>query len=138
VLRDGQRKTVDVTIGARKDTQVASNQGPQPEGTPANAVTGKAMGLGLAAMTPEVRRAYNLDDNVQGVLITKVDPESDAAEKGLQPGDVVVSVKNRAVHTPQDVEKSVAAAHTAGVKSVLLLVSTGGTPHFVAVEIDKT
>ena len=138
VLRDGRRDSVDVVIGAKKDTEVASLD-QQQEGTPANvAPTGKAMGLGLTAVTPEVRRAYNLDDNVQGVLITKVDPDSDAAEKGLQPGDVVLSVSNRTVHTPQDIEKSVAAAHSAGRKSVLLLVSKDGSSLFVALDLDKT
>ncbi len=138
VLRDGRRQNLDVTIGAKKEAQVASNQTMQ-EGVPTGtAATGKAMGLGLTAMTPEVRRAYNLDENVQGVLITKVDPNSDAAEKGLQPGDVLISVSNKSVRSPQEVEKSVAAAHSAGRKSVLLLVSTEGTSHFVAVDLDKT
>ncbi len=138
VVRDGQEKTVDVTIGVRKDTQIAMNQDSQNGAAAGIAQTGKAMGLGLTAMTPEIRRAYNLDDNVQGVLITKVDPNSDAADKGLQPGDVLISVSNKTVHTPQDVERSVAAAHSAGRKSVLLLVSTEGTSHFVAVDLDKT
>jgi serine protease Do len=139
VLREGRRQTVEVTIGAKKEAQVAANRDSQGNGVPTSiAPTGKAMGLGLTAMTPEVRRAYNLDENVQGVLITKVDPESDAAEKGLQPGDVLVSVSNKTVHSPQEVEKSVAAAHSAGRKSVLLLVSTEGTSHFVAVDLDKT
>ena len=35
-----------------------------------------------------------------GVVVTKVDPDSDAADKGLEPGDVVVSVGNKPVHTP--------------------------------------
>ncbi|HUO97147.1 MAG TPA: PDZ domain-containing protein, partial [Rhizomicrobium sp.] len=118
--------------------QVASNE-PQDQGMPASAAaTGKAIGLGLTAVTPDVRRAYNLGDNVQGVLITKVDPDSNAAEQGLQPGDIVQQVNYKAVHTPQDVERSVAAAHSAGRKSVLLLVSTEGTSHFVAVDLDKT
>jgi serine protease Do len=79
-----------------------------------------------------------LDETVQGVVITKVDPNSDAADKGLQPGDVLVSVSNKAVHTPQEVEKSVAAAHSAGRKSVLLLVSSDGRTLFVPVDLDKT
>jgi serine protease Do len=138
LVREGQHKTVSVTIGVRKDNQVALNAEPQGNASAATPQTGKAMGLGLTAVTPDIRRAYNLDENVQGVLVTKVDPESDAADKGLQPGDVVVSVGNKTVRTPQDVEKSVAAAHTAGRKSVLLLVSTEGASHFVAVDIDKT
>ncbi len=138
VLRDGGRQNVAITIGAKKDTVVAANADPQDAGAANFAATGKAMGLGLTALSPEVRRAYNLDESVQGVVVTKVDPDSDAAEQGLQPGDVVVSVRNKAVHSPQDVEKSVAQAHSAGLKSVLLLVSSSGTSHFVAVPIDKT
>ena len=51
---------------------------------------------------------------------------------------MVVSVRNKAVHNPQDIEKSVAAAKSAGLKSVLLLVSTDGTSHFVAVPIERS
>jgi len=138
VVRDGQRTSVAVTIGVRKDEQVAMAVEPQGGASADAPLTGKAMGLGLSALTPEIRRAYSLDESVQGVLVTKVDPNSDAADKGLQPGDVVVSVGNKSVHSPQDIEKSVAAAHSAGRKSVLLLVSTEGASHFVAVELDKT
>ena len=136
VLRDGSSRTIQVSIGQRKEEQVASAE----QATPSAEVgaTGSAMGLGLASVTPDLRRTYNLDGDVQGVFVTKVDPESDAADKGLQPGDVLLAVNNRTVHTPQDVEKSVAAAHSAGRKSVLLLVSSGGTSHFVAVDLAKT
>ena len=58
------------------------------------------MGLGLSSLTPEARKTFNLADNVNGVVITKVDPDSDAADKGLQPGDVVLQVGNRTVRTP--------------------------------------
>jgi serine protease Do len=137
IYRDGKKDNVQVMIASRKEDQVASNG--NPSDVPASiAPTGKAMGLGLSAMTPDVRHAYNLNDNVQGVLITKVDPDSDAADKGLQPGDVLLTVGNKAVRSPQDVEKSVAAAHSAGRKSVLLLVATDGASRFVAVDIDKT
>jgi serine protease Do len=100
--------------------------------------TGTAMGLGLAAVTPETRRVFNLDDGAQGVLITKVDPDSDAADKGLQPGDVVMSVSNKTVHTPQDVQKGVTEAQGMGRKSVLLLVATSGGSRYIAVDIGKT
>ena len=136
MVRDGVSRTLSVTIAPRKDEQVASAEQAVPGSAPG--ATGQAMGLGLAAATPDVRHSFNLDDNVQGVVVTKVDPDSDAADKGLQPGDVLVSVGNRSVRTPQDVEKSVAAAHSSGHKSILLLVSSDGNPHFVAVDIGKT
>lgn len=138
VLRDDKRQTINVMIGARPDAQMAAAE--QQDGGPDGIApaTGKAMGLGLAMLTPDIRRAYNIDDNVQGVLITKVDPDSSAAEQGLRPGYVVVSVRNKAVHSPQDVEKGVAAAQSAGLKSVLLLVFSDGTQQFVAVPLERT
>jgi len=135
VLRDGKPSTISVKIAPRKEEKVASNENMVP-GAPA--ATGEAMGLGLAAVTPEARRTFNLDDSAQGVLITKVDPDSDAADKGLQPGDIVMSVSNRSVRTPQDVQKTVADARGQGRKSVLLLVATAQGSRFVAVDIGKT
>jgi serine protease Do len=137
VSRDGKVQTISAHIAPRKEEKIASND--KGEAVPgAVGATGEAMGLGLAAVTPETRRVFNLDDSTQGVLITKVDPDSDAADKGLQPGDVVMSVGNRNVRTPQDVQKGVSEAQTMGRKSVLLLVATSGGSRYVAVDIGKT
>jgi len=136
VNRQGAMKTLSVQIAQRKDEQVAS-AAPQRESS-APGTTGEAMGLGLAAVTPEMRRTYNLDGNVEGVLVTRVDPNSDAADKGLEPGDILVSIGNRTVRTPQDVLSRIAEAHAQGRKSVLLLVSGSNGQRYVAVGIGQT
>jgi serine protease Do len=132
IQRQGAPKTIKVQIGARPDDKVAVNVPAAPNSLPA---TGTAMGLGLASVTPDARKAYNLGDNVNGVVITKVDPSSDAADKGLQAGDVVMKVGSHTVKTPQDVQAGVAEAQKGGRKSVLLLVATQGASRFVAVDI---
>jgi serine protease Do len=136
VSRQGKTDQVKVTIGQRPDEKVAMNA---PGGGNSGSASASAMGLGLSSLTPEARKAYNLGDDVSGVVITKVDPESDAADKGLQPGDVVVKVGAHAVHTPADVQSGVAEAQKGGHKSVLMLVArqSGGTV-FVAVDIGQT
>jgi serine protease Do len=136
VVRQGTPRTLSAQIAQRKDEQVASITPAQSNEAPAS--TGEAMGLGLAAVTPEIRRNYNLEGKGEGVLITRVDPNSDAADKGLQPGDILLSVSNHSVHTPQDVQKSVAEAHAQGRKSVLVLVSGSSGPRYVAVDIGQT
>ena len=93
------------------------------------------MGLGLSSVTPEVRRNYNLDDHVNGVLVTRVDPDSDAADKGIQPGDVVISIGNRPVHTPQDIKAQIDGAQRTGRKSILILVDGNTGQRFVALKI---
>ncbi|MGB8601231.1 MAG: DegQ family serine endoprotease [Rhizomicrobium sp.] len=134
ILRDGKHKTVKVAIAQRNDQQVAAITQGEPGDAPV-AATGKALGMGLAALNDETRRTYSLNDGIHGVIVTKIDPDSDAAEKGLQPGDVIVSVANHDVHTPQDVEKQIAAAKAAGRKNVLLLVANQSGSYFVAVAI---
>jgi serine protease Do len=134
VNRQGKPLQLRVTIGNRPDDKVAAAQ-PAPQGGPVPSAA-SAMGLGLAPLTPEARRTYNLAETVTGAVITKVDPDSDAADKGLSPGDVVLRIGNRVVKTPQDVQAGVSEAQKGGRKSVLLLVarSSGGTG-FVAVDI---
>ena len=132
VIHDGNQKTIKAKIEPRKDEQVASNAPPQ-QANPAG--TGEAMGLGLAAMNDDLRHTYNLDQDTDGVVITKVDPNSDAADKGLEPGQVVVAVANKSVRTPQDIKSRIAEAHAAGRKSVLVLVSGENGERFVALNI---
>ena len=109
---------------------------PGPGGTAPAPATTKAMGLSLAPLTPELGRSANLPPAARGVIITTVDPNSDAAEQGLQRGDLIVSVNNQPVTSPGQVVASVDAAKKAGRRSVLLLVKRGASPEtFVGVNI---
>jgi serine protease Do len=138
VSRQGKPLQVKVTIGTRPDERVASNA-PAKDGMMAPS-SANAAGLGLSSLTPEAKKNFNIAETViSGAVITKVDPDSDAADKGLQPGDVVMRVGNRIVRTPTDFQTGVAEAKKGGRTSVLLLVahSQGGTG-FVAIDIDKT
>ncbi|HEX3431098.1 MAG TPA: DegQ family serine endoprotease [Rhizomicrobium sp.] len=135
VSRAGNQKTITATIGARKEEKVASLEDGPTKNSSAMASTGEAMGLGLSSVTPEIRRNYNLDDHVNGVLVTRVDPESDAADKGIQPGDVVISIGNKPVRTPQDIKSQINGAQKSGRKSVLVLVDGNTGQRFVALKI---
>ncbi|HEY2070230.1 MAG TPA: Do family serine endopeptidase [Rhizomicrobium sp.] len=134
VDRGGQSKTLTVKIGEKKDSDQADN--PPPKVLSSNgANTGEAMGLGLAAMTPQLRQQYSLENNVNGVLVTRVDPNSDASDKGIQPGDVVITVAGKPVRTPQDIKSRIADAHAVGRNSVLVLVIANGTQRYLALKI---
>jgi serine protease Do len=139
VTRAGKPLTLKASIGTRPDEKIAANlmQGRDGGGSASSA---NAAGLGLSSLTPETKKAFNLSDNVSaGAVITKVDPDSDAADKGLQPGDVVLRIGSRPVKTPADFQAGVADAKKGGRSSVLLLVqrSQGGTA-FVAIDVEKS
>ena len=70
------------------------------------------------------------------MVISAVDPSSDAAEKGLRPGFLIMSVNQVAVSQPSEVAAAVAAARRANRRSVLLLVKSGATAEaFVGIDI---
>ncbi|MEJ0041036.1 MAG: PDZ domain-containing protein [Rhizomicrobium sp.] len=139
VVRNGEQKNITAKIGARPDQRIAANDnsGNNDGAQTMGGNQAQAMGLGLASVTPEARRNFNIDAAIDGVLVTRVDPNSDAGDKGIQPGDVVLSVANKPVRNPRDVLAEIAAARSAGHKSVLLLVATQGGTRFVAVDIGQ-
>jgi serine protease Do len=70
------------------------------------------------------------------VVVTAIDPSSDAAEQGMQRGDLIESVNNQGVTTPAQIVAAVDAARKAGRSRVLLLVKRGQTPEvYVGVDI---
>jgi serine protease Do len=87
------------------------------------------LGVTVQSLTPEVARSLRLTDPpAGGLVITSVDSNSDAAAKGIQTGDIILSVNQRAIRTPEEAAAAVEAARTAGRNSVLLLVRRGNAP----------
>jgi serine protease Do len=132
ILRDGKKETLTATI-AKRDQQVSSNEtGPRSSAKPSGETT---LGMNLAPVTPDARQEFGLDDNVKGVVVTSVAPDSDAAAKGLQAGDVIKSVGGKEVRTLADIRRQVADAKGAGRTTVLMLVGGIEGEHFVPVKI---
>ena len=74
---------------------------------------------------------------MKGVVITKVAPNSPAAEKHLQAGDVILEVDQKPVTTPQVVTDLVGKLQQAKKRSVLLFVERQGDPRFAALRLSK-
>ncbi|MDA1091075.1 MAG: DegQ family serine endoprotease [Proteobacteria bacterium] len=98
----------------------------------------KKLGLNLSSLTPGLREKYSLDKDAKGVVVTKVDADGPAAEKGIRPGDVIVEISQQEATGPSVIEDKVAEAEKAGRKSVLLLLEGQGGLRFVALRIGKS
>ena len=144
LIRDGRRQTVTVTVGQRPTEEALAalagggvDDGEAPQNGGPAVATQQSLGLTLQALMPNMATALNLPPSVKGVVITAVDPASDAASKGLQRGFLIMSVNRQPVTTPAQVIAAVSAARRAGRTSVLLLVKRGTGPEaFVGVEIE--
>ncbi len=91
VLRDGKEKEFEVTLGSL-DGQVASTGGSAWGGE-----TGLLEGLEVEDLTPELRGRYSIPSNVEGAVVTNVDPDSPSAEAGLKAGNVISSIDRKKV-----------------------------------------
>ena len=116
IVRDGKPLKVKAQIKEQPidhDTAraVPRQNEPQPQ-TPRQPSDEEAASSPLAAihveeLTPEMARQLDLPSNVQGVLVTGVDPDSGVAE--LQKGDVIEEINQQPVTSVSDYNKIAAA-----------------------------
>jgi serine protease Do len=135
IMRKGKELTRQVKLGRLEDGEKqAALQ--KSGGLTSEPEFKKALGLQLSPLNEEMRRRHNLKDGVKGVVITDVDPKSNAADKRILVGELIVEVGQEAVNSPADVTKRLEALKKEGKKSVLLLVATAqGEVRFVAVSM---
>jgi serine protease Do len=141
VLREGSRQNLTAQIAKRDEAQLASaqpnaNQGKGGGQSAPQATT--TLGMQMSELTQNTRDQYDIDMNVTGVVITNVDPNSEAAEKGFRPGDVIVSVGNKNVRAPADIEQGITDARRANRESVLFLVAGRGGQRYVALKTPQS
>ncbi len=127
-MRQGEQKTVSVTLAQMPNSeQVASNgseQNAEPSGVP-------HLGLQVAP-AKDVSGAGN-----EGVVVTGVDPDGPAAERGFQTGAVILDVGGKAVANAGDIRHALTEAKSKGKHDVLMRVKMGDTTRFVAMPLGK-
>jgi len=77
-----------------------------------------------------------LDDKVQGVVVTDVDGESPAGLKNIRTGDVITEVAQQKITSPEDFSAKLDAERKANHRIVLLQVSRSGELTFIGVRLD--
>ena len=118
IWRNGAQQTISVTLGTMPNDKEAMNDLGTSKPDAGQASVAK---LGLT-----------LEHGKDGVTITDVDPNSAAADRGLQQGDVILEASGKAVERPAEVAQAFDAARADGRKSVLLRVKSGDNVRFVA------
>jgi serine protease Do len=135
VVRKGKEETKTVKLGRLEDAE-KQQAAAKTEKDEEKSVVKKTLGLDLSNLSDELRKRYKIKDSVKGVVITGVDPASPAAEKRLNPGDVIVEVAQEAVASADAVQKRIDALKRDGKKSALLLVANAeGEVRFVALSL---
>ena len=138
VLRKGKEETLKITVARAPEEEKTAADKSKPQSADADKpVVKKVLGLEVASITDDLRRRFKIKDTVKGVVITSVDRNSAAADKGLKAGQVIVEVGQEPVSAPADLQKRVDALKKDNKKSALLLISDGeGQVQFAAVPLN--
>jgi serine protease Do len=147
IYRNGKQRTIDVKSGTRpSEAQLAQNggagdgdddsAGPSPGANKPSAPRSQILGMSLTPLDPATRQQYSITAAVRGVVVEGVKGSSDAGEKGLRKGDVIVRAGDREVASAADVSAAVAEWRKAGRGSIPLAVNRGGRTLFVPIKID--
>ncbi len=120
--RQGRSETVTVEIGTLKEPRRAAI-----DEQPNNSLNGEELEeFGMTVMPSE---------SGSGVMVTGVEPDSVAAERGIQEGDIIVAVNNADVKTAEDIKSAVKDATDSGRKAVLFQLSQDDSNRFVALPV---
>ncbi len=137
LMREGREELVKITVGEMEpEVQMASagSSGPAP---PRGALRSeKALGLTLAPLTDNMRQAFEIEADAEGVVVAEVSEDSAASERGFEAGDVIVEVGQEPVKKPEEVLTKIRNAREQGRKTVLMLVSRNGDLRYVPVPIE--
>jgi len=123
VVREGRERTVDVTVDRMPAEERRESRAPSHGGSL------EAWGLAVSALGRDDARRLGVKPG-SGVIVTDVAEGSPADEAGVEPGDVVVEVNRRAVRSPADLGRALAASP----RRALLLVRRNGASVFIEME----
>jgi len=93
--------------------------------------------MDLAPITDSVRVEMDLPAGMTGLVVTAVDPDSDAGSKGVMAGDLITEANQQPVSSVSELQTRAEEAREAGRKSLLVLLRRGGDPRFVALNVEE-
>jgi serine protease Do len=135
IFRDGKTKTIKVTLGRReaaeKEKLVPVTKAPE------KIKETEKFGMKLLTINSESRIQLNLPEDLEGVAVLDVSETSDAFEKGIRAGDVIVEAGRTKIADVNDISKIFEDAIEAGRKSILLLVLKGDNSRFVGLSLSE-
>jgi len=132
VLHKGQDKVVDLTLAkmpSEKEARADFDHNDRGQNSRGRGVPYLGLTVAPAASVAGAGK--------EGVVVTDVDPNSAAAERGFKEGDVILEVAGKSVGSPGEVRDAIKSAEADKKNSVLMRIRSGGSSRFVAVPLAK-
>ncbi len=128
ILRDGEEMTVTLVTGELEtEGPAAQAEAQEPEEEPAPTREERILGMILKPLDEASRQQFEIPEDIEGVLIETLGSSSEAAFRGIRPGDVIVQVNLKNVGTVREIEEAITAARRQGRGTVLFRIYREGS-----------
>jgi len=135
VIRDGKDRKLTAQLADRTDNVTRASR-EEPDETP-EPTTGsdKRLGVTVENITPESRREFHIESQLKGVVVTRVSQVSDAWERGMREGDVIVQVSRHPVATLEEYRAIVEKLKPGDILSLYVMTPGVTTGRFVNLRV---
>ena len=137
VLRKGKQITLKAKVAELRNEEaplVTASVTPEDNRQPER-IELADLGMTVTPVAERMRKRYQLEDGVSGLMVLDVDDDSDAADKGIRRGDVIDEIQQAPVQSADEAKSAIAKAKTDNRKSVLLRVLSGKKVGFVGIKL---
>lgn len=135
VLRKGTTKRFAVKLGELPDDAALAASEGDAEQENMSLRGDRVLGMAVKPLTRSLKHQFGLADTMHGLLVVGVEPESDAAGRGVAQGDIILEVNQQRVETVEAFTAAVNTARTSKRAFVLMRVAKGNDTLFVTLPV---
>lgn len=140
IIRNGKRMTLTAVVGQRPseeelaqqtfdpDAEQGDDSFNRPQQQQSEGVAEKSLGVSVIPITPQIARQLGSPESTRGLVVTAVDPSSDAGQKGLRRGDIILEANYRGVTDVAGLDAAIKDARSSNRDALLLRVQRRGQP----------
>ncbi len=138
ILRGGETTKIDVTLATRPnlDQEGPDTEPKADEEAPVPVMSSEGLGIKVQALPSFARKQLKMDADAPGVMIVSVDPESDAAEEGLSPRQIITAIDDVPLRSVGDWNRVVKDLKPG--ESVKIDIDLGGRTEIVFLTVSQT
>lgn len=126
IIRDDKNIELEVTLGKREQESVALNNSGSKKDLE------EKLGFTVQDLNPDIRNQLNVENDFDGVVVTNIQEGSNAYERGLRRGDVIIEVKRESISSVNEFYESLDSIDD---NVVLLTVLRSNLKQYIAFEI---
>lgn len=135
IWRDNEEKVIQVTVGELEQGEQSEQFDNPQDRVPLEELI--FLGLTLEEITSESRQQYDIPQQINGVLISNVQQDSHAAQKGIRPGNVITQIDDQEITTLQDVSQVIQRTRETNKSSLLLRIRLNRGYRFIALPLGQ-